>query len=119
MSNSDDSNLQAMEQTSIDTEFTECINTLFVKEKSETQISGRQKNQGTEVGEMSKAETEKIGGEIRTNYKSPQDNLASWKIQLETACREGTGCKEQIRRNGITKEVGRSLNIICQSCKIL
>ena len=88
----DNLNLQASEQTTIRTEFTECINKSF--EKKETSKTVNQQtfpskqntsatNEETKTKYQSKNLQEKVPGK---SIKENEDNLRNWQSSLDAAC---------------------------------
>ena len=77
--------LQSTEQTSIDIEFTECLNTSFAKSSTgeKMKAGGVSAQQTTESGNLGCDQWTKTGGDANNNN---EENARKWKRNLEAAC---------------------------------
>ena len=83
--------MQNTEQTSIDLEFTECLNTSFAKSSMGEKMKGggasAQQHQKTESGNLScnhsKSQEKKTEEDANNNN---EENLRRWKTKLDAAC---------------------------------
>ena len=83
--------MQNTEQTSIDIEFTECLNTSFAKSSMGEKMKGggasAQQHQKTESGNLScnhsKSQEKKTEEDANNNN---EENLRRWKTKLDAAC---------------------------------
>ena len=81
--------LQSTEQTSIDIEFTECLNTSFAKSPTGEKmkaggVSAQQTTESENLGcNQSKSQEKKKEGDANNNN---EENLRKWKTNLDAAC---------------------------------
>lgn len=81
---------QSTEQTSIDIEFTECLNTSFAKSSTgeKMKAGGVSAQQTKESGNLGCDQSKKTEGDANNNN---EENLRKWKTNLEAACQASSG----------------------------